>query len=209
MQRTEIVRQDDKNIIDPFLRHTKSGPTDVAIIDGAEVLTYQELWRLSKYVVHSLWDFGIRKGDRVAYFLPNGVDLIVLYLAIQAMGAVAVPVNYRFTSEEVGCLVNASDAEALIYAPEHQSVAIDARKGFDHAVQILSSQFIRDALSDMRQGGQSDSAKDFEVFQEGGPSRIQFTGGSTGAPKGAARTHAADLVEIRDILETIGLEDVE
>lgn len=109
MQRTEIVRQDDKNIIDPFLRHTKSGPTDVAIIDGAEVLTYQELWRLSKYVVHSLWDFGIRKGDRVAYFLPNGVDLIVLYLAIQAMGAVAVPVNYRFTSEEVGCLVNASD----------------------------------------------------------------------------------------------------
>ena len=150
MQRTEIVRQDDKNIIDPFLRHTKSGPTDVAIIDGAEVLTYQELWRLSKYVVHSLWDFGIRKGDRVAYFLPNGVDLIVLYLAIQAMGAVAVPVNYRFTSEEVGCLVNASDAEALIYAPEHQSVAIDARKGFDHAVQILSSQFIRDALSDMR-----------------------------------------------------------
>lgn len=209
MQRTEIVRQDDKNIIDPFLRHTKSGPTNVAIIDGAEVLTYQELWRLSKYVVHSLWDFGIRKGDRVAYFLPNGVDLIVLYLAIQAMGAVAVPVNYRFTSEEVGCLVNASDAEALIYAPEHQSVAIDARKGFDHAVQILSSQFIRDALSDMRQGGQSDSAKDFEVFQEGGPSRIQFTGGSTGAPKGAARTHAADLVEIRDILETIGLEDVE
>ena len=179
MQRTEIVRQDDKNIIDPFLRHTKSGPTDVAIIDGAEVLTYQELWRLSKYVVHSLWDFGIRKGDRVAYFLPNGVDLIVLYLAIQAMGAVAVPVNYRITSEEVGCLVNASDAEALIYAPEHQSVAIDARKGFDHAVQILSSQFIRDALSDMRQGGQSDSAKDFEVFQEGGPSRIQFTGGST------------------------------
>ena len=151
MQRTEIVRQDDKNIIDPFLRHTKSGPTDVAIIDSAEVLTYQELWRLSKYVVHSLWDFGIRKGDRVAYFLPNGVDLIVLYLAIQAMGAVAVPVNYRFTSEEVGCLVNASDAEALIYAPEHQSVAIDARKGFDHAVQILSSQFIRDALSDMRQ----------------------------------------------------------
>ena len=76
-------------------------------------------------------------------------------------------------------------------------------------MQILSSQFIRDALSDMRQGGQSDSAKDFEVFQEGGPSRIQFTGGSTGAPKGAARTHAADLVEIRDILETIGLEDVE
>lgn len=60
--------------------------------------------------------FGIRKGDRVAYFLPNGVDLIVLYLAIQAMGAVAVPVNYRFTSEEVGCLVNASGAEALIYA---------------------------------------------------------------------------------------------
>lgn len=70
---------------------------------------------------------------------------------------------------------------------QNTKASADARKGFDHAVQILSSQFIRDALSDMRQGGQSDSAKDFEVFQEGGPSRIQFTGGSTGAPKGAAR----------------------
>lgn len=89
--RTEIVRQDDKNIIDPFLRHTKSGPTDVAIIDGAEVLTYQELWRLSKIRCPSLWDFGIRKGDRVAYFLPNGVDLIVLYLAIQAMAPLRCP----------------------------------------------------------------------------------------------------------------------
>lgn len=196
MQRTEIVRQDDKNIIDPFLRHTKSGPTDVAIIDGAEVLTYQELWRLSKYVVHSLWDFGIRKGDRVAYFLPNGVDLIVLYLAIQAMGAVAVPVNYRFTSEEVGCLVNASDAEALIYAPEHQSVAIDARKGFDHAVQILSSQFIRDALSDMRQGRSVGFRQGFRGVPRGRPIPDSLPGAARERPRAPLVPMAADLVEI-------------
>ena len=208
MQQGEIIRQDDRNIIDPFLRHVRSNSDDVAIIDGAEALTYQELWSLSASVIHSLWDLGIRKGDRVAYFLPNSVDLIVLYLALQGMGAVAVPVNYRFTSEEIGCLVNASDAKALIHAPECQSIAIGARKGFDHAVQILSSQFIRDALSDMRQGSRLATIRNSEVFREGGLSRIQFTGGSTGTPKGAARTHAADLVEIRDILETIGLEKV-
>lgn len=91
MQRTEIVRQDDKNIIDPFLRHTKSGPTDVAIIDGAEVLTYQELWRLSNTLSIRYGTSVYGRAIELRISCLMGVDLIVLYLAIQAMAPLRCP----------------------------------------------------------------------------------------------------------------------
>ncbi|MQG45821.1 MAG: AMP-binding protein, partial [SAR202 cluster bacterium] len=53
--------------------------------------------------------FGIGRGDRVAFVLPNGVEHIVSFLAVTAAGATVAPLNPAFTKEELRfCLEDAN-----------------------------------------------------------------------------------------------------
>ena len=126
--RTEIVRQMTEHHRPLFAPYEIPGPTDVAIIDGAEVLTYQEAVALVRNTLSiHLWDFGIRKGDDLRIFPANGVDLIVLYHSHSGHGRRCGARQLSFYIRR-GRLFGQRfpDAELLIYAPEHQSVAIDA-----------------------------------------------------------------------------------
>lgn len=61
---------------------------------------------------------GIGPGDRVAFWLPNGLPYLVLHLACARLGAVTVAVNTRFRSVELADIVGRSGARALVLAPE-------------------------------------------------------------------------------------------
>jgi acyl-CoA synthetase (AMP-forming)/AMP-acid ligase II len=61
---------------------------------------------------------GIKKGDRVAILLMNCLEWLPIYFGILKTGALAVPLNYRYTSDEIEYCFNFSDAETLIFGTE-------------------------------------------------------------------------------------------
>jgi len=61
---------------------------------------------------------GIKKGDKVAILLMNCLEWLPIYFGILKAGAVAVPLNFRYTAEEIKYCLNLSDAVALIFGPE-------------------------------------------------------------------------------------------
>src|SRR5262249_33697417 len=76
-------------------------PSTEALIEaGGPRLTYQELWDGAARVAGGLRKCGIARGDRVAIRLGNGVDWCLAFWGIQLAGAVAVPVNTRFSEAE-------------------------------------------------------------------------------------------------------------
>ena len=70
-----------------------------AITFRDESLTYRQLVDAIKDHVTALTWLGIRYGDRVGLFMGNRPELIELYFACFAMGAVAVPLNDRFQTQ--------------------------------------------------------------------------------------------------------------
>jgi long-chain acyl-CoA synthetase len=86
-------------------------PQATALVEvGGSSCSYDELWERSARTAGGLLDEGIGAGDRVAIRMPNGIDWVVAFFAIQQAGAVAVPVNTRFKEEEVAYVVE--DCEA-------------------------------------------------------------------------------------------------
>jgi len=85
------------------------GATALLEVGGAGC-SYDELWERSAVVAGGLRELGISVGDRVAIRMPNGIDWVVAFFAIQLIGAVAVPINMRFKEEEVAYVVE--DCEA-------------------------------------------------------------------------------------------------
>ena len=75
---------------------------------GGERLTFAELWQRSARVAGGLHDRGVRRGDRVAIRLPNGLDWCTAFFGIQLAGAIAVPVNTRFSESEIDYVVTDS-----------------------------------------------------------------------------------------------------
>jgi long-chain acyl-CoA synthetase len=93
---------------------------DSAAVAVAEVsgrsLSYGELWDGAARVAGGLRDTGIARGDRVAIRLGNGADWVLAFFGAQLLGAVVVPVNTRFTDDEVAYVVQDSGA-AFTFAP--------------------------------------------------------------------------------------------
>lgn len=61
---------------------------------------------------------GIKKGDKVAILLMNCLEWLPIYFGILKTGALAVPLNFRYTSEEIEYCVNLSEVNILVFGPE-------------------------------------------------------------------------------------------
>jgi len=61
---------------------------------------------------------GIKKGDKVAILLMNCLEWLPIYFGILKAGAIAVPLNFRYTAEEIRYCLELSDTVALIFGPE-------------------------------------------------------------------------------------------
>ena len=77
---------------------------------GGPSIAYGELWERSARVAGGLEAHGVGRGDRVAIRLGNGIDWVLAFFGAQLLGAVVVPVNTRFTEEEVAYVVGDSEA---------------------------------------------------------------------------------------------------
>ena len=61
---------------------------------------------------------GIGKGNKVAILLMNGIEWLPIYFGVLKTGAIAVPMNFRFSSDEIEYCLNLSEADVLVFGPE-------------------------------------------------------------------------------------------
>lgn len=164
-------------------------------LDGQRALTFSA-WdersnRLARGLAGTTGD--IRRGDRVAIFLPSEhiLDWIVAYAAIHKAGAVAVPVNTRLTPRELVAILGHAEISGLITCAElaagchldevaaklptlRWSASVD-----DAVLDCLPLDALMDADGD-----------DFQVaVADGDLADIMYTSGTTGTPKGVAVRH--------------------
>ncbi|MGH2864970.1 MAG: class I adenylate-forming enzyme family protein [Solirubrobacteraceae bacterium] len=86
-------------------------PAATALVElGGASIGYRELWERSARVAGGLRAAGVARGDRVAIRLGNGIDWVLAFFGTQLLGAVAVPVNTRFTEEEAAYVIEDSGA---------------------------------------------------------------------------------------------------
>ena len=81
-------------------------------------ITWEVFNEKANRVANFLLARGVRKGDKVAILLMNCLDWLPVYFGILKSGALAVPMNFRYSSDEIEYCLNLSDSEVLIFGPE-------------------------------------------------------------------------------------------
>lgn len=171
-------------------------PEGEVMVYGEHRVTWDELVSRVFCLARALLELGIRHGDKVALMLHNSPAFIEANLAIQAAGAIPVPVNYRFTSHELARQLSHADATILIYEPFWQHVVAEAAADLpDLRIYICTGDTETDleplscqALIDAQEGSDPERSTDGEDVAV-----MIYTGGTTGFPKGVMLTYGAHL----------------
>lgn len=85
---------------------------------GRQEITWLEFDKRANRFANLLLSRGIKKGDKVAILLMNCMEWLPIYFGALKAGALAVPLNYRYTAEEIKYCLELSEADALVFGPE-------------------------------------------------------------------------------------------
>jgi fatty-acyl-CoA synthase len=154
--------------------------------------TYAELWGEVDQAARALMARGVRKGDRVGIWAPNRHEWVVTQFATARVGAILVTINPAYKASELSYALRKAGVNLLIMAARFRgsdyvaTLAQVRHEGLDAIV--LEDDW--DAF--LAEGDRVSDARLAEREATLGPDdaiNIQFTSGTTGAPKGATLTH--------------------
>lgn len=167
--------------------------------------SYQELDRDANRLAHTLLSEGVRKGDRVIFYIEKSLFFVIGHLAVQKIGAVGVPLNPGFKKSEMAYLLG--DAEPrLVFTGLQQEATVRAIQPGVKTLAVDTQRPYQD-LDFFRSG--SDLAPPAETGP-GDPGLIVYTSGTTGKPKGALLTQKNLVHDAENIIRIweIGGDDV-
>lgn len=102
------------NVFELLEKQAEKSADKPAIIFKDEAISFSQLRDASFKFADSLMRLGIKKGDKIAIYLPNWPEYIYSYLAIWSCGATAVPLDFMLTDDELISCISHSEAKALI-----------------------------------------------------------------------------------------------
>ena len=166
------------NLFDSVRRISEEAPERIALIHRGNTLTYGELRKHVERRASELRRRGIGKGDRVVLFVPMGIRLYEILLAVFAIGAVAVFLDAWADPKRLDYAAELAEAKAYVAIPKAYLLLLRSRALRRIPVRLLPGFGLR------RDGAGFCPAE----CTSDDPALITFTTGSTGIPKAALRT---------------------
>ncbi len=193
-----------------------------ALIDGERRWTYNEFGETVRGAMAAAIGLDIEKGDRIGLWGPNTSEWIFAALGILGAGGILVPLNTRWSGEEIGYALEKADVSALFVSQGFLGLdqvgslrtAAPSLRATDTVVTLEGEVAGGRTFGDFLSLGEDVSREQVEAsiarIRPEDTSDIMFTSGTTGRPKGVVLRHGTSLQVYNSLadLETLRPGDV-
>ena len=104
-----------KNIVEVIQFESRERAGKTAFIEGSRVISYGDLLSRTAHVSEKLKGFGMGRGDRAALLCDDGIEYVIVSLAVLKLSAVIVPVPFASSREEIEAVLKEMRVNFLIY----------------------------------------------------------------------------------------------
>lgn len=161
-----------------------------AVVFQGKEISFSQLRESVFRLANALQSYGVRKGDKVGIYLPNGLEYVYSYLACFSLGAVGVPLDYMLKADELISCLSHSETKAFIAKAKDDVALADVVK----AVPSIKTVILTDGtivgsvkFVDVVAGAPTSASS--VVITDTDPALIMYTSGTTGKPKGILLTY--------------------
>ena len=156
-------------------------------------ITWNDFKKKANRFANLLLTRGCKKGDKVAILLMNSIEWLPVYFGILKAGAVAVPLNFRYTADEIKYCLDKADCSMLVFGPEF----IGRIEDICERIPAVTSLFyvgeqcpsFADSYDKMIEYCSTSTPKIHVTDDDNGA--IYFSSGTTGFPKAILHSHRA------------------
>lgn len=134
---------------------------------------------------------GVKKNDKVAILLMNCLEWLPIYFGILKAGAIAVPLNYRYSSDEIAYCLDKADIDILVFGPEFIGrVEEIAEEISEHRLLFYVGSSCPSFAEDYSElTANSSSISPNMILSDQDNAAIYFSSGTTGFPKAILHNH--------------------
>jgi len=166
-------------------------PSAPAFVHGERVISWGDAKKRMNNIARNLHAKGAKPGDKVAFYMRNGIEYGELTGACFVGSMTHVNVNYRYKPDEVRYILDNSDAQTVVYGAEFRDVIAEIRPRLTKVQTFV----------EVTDGAPAPFAERFDDLAnegDGTPLKLQrspqdeffiYTGGTTGMPKGVIWRH--------------------
>ena len=194
----------EQTLLGMFKETEQKYPNNPALIFAGKTTSYSEMNIQIERLAKELVQRGVKKGDRISIYMPNSSNWVVAFFAIQRIGAIVVQTNPLYVESELKALLQDAGAIGIVSIPQLlpritpiqaevglKIIALDWVSAFsglkglgleDNPIFMDIEEVVANTNLDNLEPLQMESNSD-EVAV------LQYTGGTTGAPKGVMLTH--------------------
>ena len=198
-------------ITEILARNARMYGDEVALIerepakDKRVEITWRQFDEMANKVANALMEKGVKKGDKVIHLMVNCLEWLPFYFGILRTGAWAVPLNFRFSAEDIKYCVDIAEAKAIIFGEEfidRINEITDELETIKDFIFVGPKELTPDYCEHYESTLDSVSSEDPKVpLSILDDAALYFTSGTTGRPKPILLTHrnleAACIVENR------------
>ena len=183
----------------------------VALVHGDRRVTYGELNRRVNRVGHALLGAGLARGERVAVLGRNSIEFVALYFALAKIGAVMVPLNFRYHPAEIAYATTQSGTSWFLHEAAFADLVAAARPELPGVKRFLvfgeGAGDWPDALASLEMRA-SDEEPRVDLDEDDGRI-IMYTSGTTGFPKGATLSHRQQYLHALVYAHEVGMRSTD
>jgi len=201
---------------DLFNKWAEKHPDKDYLIFNDVKLSYGTVNNLARKLANALMGLGVKKGDRVSIMAPNIPHYVIALQALLKFGAIEVPANVLYTVTELDYQFRDSGSETVIVPAMFAEKAITIMKEKTSPVKRVIVIQLPGAPVEIEKGegiydfneiigAAPDTEPDVPVYPSD-ISRLQYTGGTTGVPKGCVLTNEMHMSQVVRTAEWLAVD---